>query len=299
MLALIFGSSVYLAFDDQASACFESFLKSPASPVMTRTLTAVWMAGFTLTLLYSVFRFIQGARLAKSWKPVIAESLHGLSGISTLFKMDLPEVKSVKTKESPFVFGLLKPVLVLPEDFLESARPETLRSVISHELAHIESSDNIYNLISLFIRQLFFFHPLVYLSSRLYADVQEKAADARAVKILKISKSEFANSIIDMLEFGRNKSALSYQSASAFGFYSLKSRLEFLAESRDENSFRGLFYVLTALSVSLTWSVVEAKSSLIGESANGAQINMCVQVQHEQTLEKIFSVKAQAPVRCE
>jgi beta-lactamase regulating signal transducer with metallopeptidase domain len=297
IFAAVAGSAVYLTLNREAAVCFESFLKSSSSPVLTRTLAAAWMAGFAVSAFMALRSFIRNHTVFKTWTSAGQDQLIG--EISALYGKRNISVILNPLRESPFVFGISKPVLVLPESFSQSVTPETFKSVIAHELAHVDSNDNFWNLMALVLTKIFFFNPLIYIGNMFYTDVQEKAADLRAIQVLNFSKSKFAESFFEMISFCNSEKHLISPLLSTFGFRSLKSRLGFLAEANDPKRISGLVYILIAGTISLTWSVVEARSSLAGEAGNGSNLNMCVQVQHERTLEKIFQVKAKDPVRCE
>jgi len=62
----------------------------------------------------------------------------------------------------PGVFGILKPVLLLPEGITDRLTREQLHSVLTHELCHVRRRDNLWSMVHLLVESLFWFHPLVW-----------------------------------------------------------------------------------------------------------------------------------------
>ena len=70
-----------------------------------------------------------------------------------------PKVLIADGEGSPFVCGLRRPTLVLPRGLARSLDPESLRSVLLHELAHIRRRDLLWDWIPAIARLVYFFHP--------------------------------------------------------------------------------------------------------------------------------------------
>jgi hypothetical protein len=62
----------------------------------------------------------------------------------------------------PGVFGVFRPVLLLPNGITERLSADELQSVIAHELCHVERHYNMTIAIHMFIETLFWFHPLIW-----------------------------------------------------------------------------------------------------------------------------------------
>ena len=80
------------------------------------------------------------------------------------------------------VFGILRPVVVLPEDMQPG--PEA-RHILLHECAHIRRHDHILHGMSLLAVVLFWFNPLVWLAHRRLARLREVCCDALVADILR------------------------------------------------------------------------------------------------------------------
>jgi hypothetical protein len=99
--------------------------------------------------------------------------------------------------QSPMTWGHGRPVLLLPPD--ASQWPEDrLRSVVLHELAHIERSDWLVSVFAQFATALFWFNPAVWLIARLMEAESETAADDR-VLALGISGPQYASHLLALV----------------------------------------------------------------------------------------------------
>jgi TonB family protein len=82
---------------------------------------------------------------------------------------------------APGVFGILRPVLLLPAGLELRLTPEELASVIAHETAHARHRDNLTASLHALISAVFWFHPFVWWIGRRMSDERERAADEAAV----------------------------------------------------------------------------------------------------------------------
>jgi hypothetical protein len=115
--------------------------------------------------------------------------------------MDLPmPVVSIPERIEPGVFGILRPVLLLPEDITERLPPKHLDAVIAHELCHIQRRDNLTTAIHMMVEALFWFHPLVWWIKLRLTDEQERACDEQ-VLLLGGDPQVYSESILKICEF--------------------------------------------------------------------------------------------------
>jgi bla regulator protein BlaR1 len=97
----------------------------------------------------------------------VVDSLGGASGVwcasvrPCLLLFPLRAVSSSVLAE-PGVFGLFRPVLILPEDICERLTGEQLDAVIAHEMCHVGHRDNLTAALHMAVETVFWFHPLVW-----------------------------------------------------------------------------------------------------------------------------------------
>ncbi len=84
---------------------------------------------------------------------------------------------SSPTLIEPGVFGVIRPVLMLPEGILDRLTPDQLQSVIDHEMCHVRSHDNLIAVFQMFVETVFWFHPLVWWIGKQMIAERERACD--------------------------------------------------------------------------------------------------------------------------
>jgi hypothetical protein len=77
----------------------------------------------------------------------------------------------------PGVFGVFRPVMLLPEGIFDRLTPAQLEGVIAHELCHVRHRDNLVAAIHMFVETLFWFHPLVWWIGKRMVAERELACD--------------------------------------------------------------------------------------------------------------------------
>lgn len=77
----------------------------------------------------------------------------------------------------PGVFGILRPVLLLPIGILKYLDSEHMEAVLLHELLHVRRRDNLMAFIHMLVQTLFWFHPLVWWLGARLVNERESACD--------------------------------------------------------------------------------------------------------------------------
>jgi len=97
--------------------------------------------------------------------------------------------------------GFVRPRILLPEGLLDSLRPDQLRFILLHELAHIKRLDIVVGWVATALQALHWFNPLVwYAFHRMRAD-RELACDAAVLSYTgKECSAEYGQTIIALLE---------------------------------------------------------------------------------------------------
>jgi len=141
-------------------------LPPPASPVQSRfpaVLAALWAIGFTAIGLSWWIRWLRILTTVRSGSPVP-------------LAIPIPAKSSPDLLE-PSVFGVFRPVLLLPQGILERLTPGELQALVAHELCHVRYRDNLAASIQMFIENVFWFHPLVWWIGKRMVDERERACD--------------------------------------------------------------------------------------------------------------------------
>jgi bla regulator protein BlaR1 len=97
------------------------------------------------------------------------------------FEIGIPVVSSPVLRE-PGVFGVFRPVLLLPEGMAEELSKPEWEAILAHELCHARCYDNLTAAIYMLVETIFWFHPLVWwLGKRLVVE-REFACDEEVLR---------------------------------------------------------------------------------------------------------------------
>jgi uncharacterized protein (TIGR03435 family) len=88
-----------------------------------------------------------------------------------------------RTSLEPGVFGIFRPVLLLPEGIFERLTPEQFRAVLAHELCHVRHRDNLAAAMQMFVETVFWFHPLVWWIGTRMVEERERACDEEVMRL--------------------------------------------------------------------------------------------------------------------
>ena len=126
------------------------------------------------------------------------------------------------------MFGVFRPVLLLPEGIFERLAPAQLHAVIAHELCHVRHRDNLIAAMHMFVETVFWFHPLVWWIGKRMVEERERACDEEVLR-LGSEPRVYAEGILNVC-----KSYLSSPLACASGVTGsdLKRRIEAIVTNR-------------------------------------------------------------------
>ena len=93
-------------------------------------------------------------------------------------------VRRTSDVATPCLAGFWRPVLLLPERECEELRPDDLRAILAHELAHARNHDLAWNLAAHLASILLWFHPLAWRIRAAHAAACDAVCDAVAADLL-------------------------------------------------------------------------------------------------------------------
>jgi beta-lactamase regulating signal transducer with metallopeptidase domain len=154
------------------------------------------LALFAVGCVLTTFRVIHGVLAARSVRlsasqapPSVVAVLETLAG-----KENCPELLVSRSHPIPIVIGTLRPKILLPPQFAERERPDDCRSVLAHELAHIQNGDLWLLAIDRWLLPLLWLHPLYSRLRRSLRDDQELLADTYAAG--HSSRADYADMLV-------------------------------------------------------------------------------------------------------
>ncbi|HEY1599586.1 MAG TPA: carboxypeptidase regulatory-like domain-containing protein [Pirellulales bacterium] len=172
----------------------------PAAPVRfgMRLLVGLWAGGVVLLglrLLWCVRYVSRMVRAAKQLDDARFEKVRSeISG-------RLPAARRVILLRSsrarvPVVVGVRQPRILLPMDCVAWSA-EKIRIVLSHELAHVERRDVLWQLAARMAASLYWFHPLVWLAVRRMREERERACDDRVLSV-GVEALDYAKGLVEV-----------------------------------------------------------------------------------------------------
>jgi uncharacterized protein (TIGR03435 family) len=168
--------SVFSTVVDRVSEPFTGRVDSPSPlPSAPRAnqlpliLWAAWAAGFAGIACAWWIRWRRITAVIRAGSPI---------------ELGLP-VRAISSRSflEPGVFGIFRPVLLLPEGIFEHLSPEQMKSVLTHELCHVRRRDNLAGVIQMIVEAAFWFHPLVWwIGNRMFQE-RERACDEEVLRL--------------------------------------------------------------------------------------------------------------------
>jgi beta-lactamase regulating signal transducer with metallopeptidase domain len=115
----------------------------------------------------------------------------------------------------PGVWGIWRPVVVLPENISDHLNAAELDAVMLHEMIHVSRWDNLINSAQMFLCCLLWFHPLVWIIDRKLLAESERVCDERVLELGGSSKV-YASSLLKVFRFclGYKVAGVSYATGS-------------------------------------------------------------------------------------
>jgi bla regulator protein BlaR1 len=155
-------------------------------PALLLVIWAIWGCGFVVV----------AAGWAREWL-----RMRALVRAASPLSLGLPiRVVSTQARLEPGVFGIFRPVLLLPEGIAARLTQGQLQSILAHELCHVRRRDNLTAAVHMLVEGLFWFHPLLWWLGARLIDEREAACDEEVLQ----SGSQaqvYAESILKVCEF--------------------------------------------------------------------------------------------------
>jgi len=162
---------------------------------------------WTLSIVYLTILVYRLLRLAWAWRrtqhlvasvadvslPTTTAELVGR--LARQYCLDEVLVASSRETTSPFITGIRRPILVIPESLLREASETDLSRVLAHEFAHVKRNDFLLNLVYEIASIPIAFHPITPLIKQRIEDLRELACDEIAAAETG-SRSEYASSLL-------------------------------------------------------------------------------------------------------
>lgn len=129
-------------------------------------------------------------------------SIHSTLAFAPRLSMDLPVPVRVTSRDlAPGVFGVFRPVVILPRAVMRELPEEQMQTVLAHELCHVRRHDNLTAAIHKCVEAIFWFHPLVWWIGGQLLREREVACDESVIEAGH-AQSIYAESILHVCRLG-------------------------------------------------------------------------------------------------
>jgi bla regulator protein BlaR1 len=174
---------------------------------------------------------------------------------------DLPIPVHVTSGDlAPGVFGVFRPVVILPRAVIEHLSSMQLQAVLAHEMCHVRRRDNLTAAIHKLVEAIFWFHPLVWWVGANLLREREAACDETVIDE-GYEQTVYAESILNVCRLGV-AAQFSGMAASTGG--SLKERLVSIMSERRASPIDNGRFMLLFVTVMLTCTAPVAAGVVTG-----------------------------------
>lgn len=161
----------------------------------------VWLFG---VLIYLIRFFISGWKMRRviSFSQPLAADFYESSNTDAEQSFSLPPNVALRSSaeiSNPTLKGFFRPIILFPADIEEWTSEAERRAIIRHELAHLERLDHYGQILQLFLKTVFFFHPLVRFALNQLSFERELACDEKVI-VSGIRSREYTEVILKVAE---------------------------------------------------------------------------------------------------
>lgn len=138
-----------------------------------------WLAGSLVALAVTAVGLARLGHWRASLRKPDADEAAVLSA-SMPAGLAMGKIRLSKAACSPCVTGFVRPLLVLPDDLLDSCSVRELAWVLRHEQGHFTGRDSRWTLLMALVRALFWWNPFVHHLAKRWAAAREEVCDLHA-----------------------------------------------------------------------------------------------------------------------
>jgi beta-lactamase regulating signal transducer with metallopeptidase domain len=190
----------------------------------------------------------------------------------SLLAYNLPiTIRVTKRNTSPFVTGVFRKILILPQYLVGLDNQIELDYIIQHEMFHIKKKDNLVKMLYLVARCIHWFNPLVYLmGKKITMDIKMACDEAVAETLNKDEKIEYCNVLYKycIMEISYLPS---YSTTFSSSGLKMKERFDCIL-AHEAKSGKGILFIACLL-VAFTSIFIGAKSSQISSKIMSTKLS--------------------------
>ena len=226
-------------------------------------LPAVWGIGAALCAIFFARAYFRGLWDFRSAVPVENNRIRQwLNGHRTGYPIFIRQSDKIT---APLTYGILHPVILLPERLIEENSPE-LEYVLQHEYVHIRHHDAALKLAMVTALCIHWFNPLVWvMCGLLNRDIELSCDEGVLRRFGEQSRAGYAMALIGMEEKKRSLLPL----YNGFSKNATEERIVLIMKYKKMKRITGVAALLLVLSVALVFSTTARTSETAGKTDSG------------------------------
>jgi beta-lactamase regulating signal transducer with metallopeptidase domain len=134
----------------------------PAAVSWNGVLVMIWALGFFCGIVRLVRLQVQLFRLRQETREPAPDIRRLAKQIQVQLNVPSVHVQISEAASSPFICGLLKPMILLPQSLVEQLSPGEVSALLTHEIAHLRQHDLLWCVAWRWMKAVCWFHPLVW-----------------------------------------------------------------------------------------------------------------------------------------
>lgn len=169
-------------------------LLAPAPEAPSRIvegLLLIWLCGFAAVIYHWVSAWMNIRAAVRRSVPL---------DVNLPIPCHWPEVRTTEVTLEPCVFGLVRPVLLVPATMTGRLAPNEWNAILAHEVAHIERRDNVTATAHMAVEAIFWFYPLVWWIGNRLMEERERACDEAVLRAMG-NPDAYASGILNVCKF--------------------------------------------------------------------------------------------------
>ncbi len=158
----------------------------------------VWLAGAIICLSTSLFHYVRLRGTVRKLQ-VVDEGPMRVAMERAAMELGLnhcPELRLSERGSNPFLIGVFRPIIVLPEQLQATAGEAQIETVLTHELAHFRRGDNAIGWLQLVAVSLYWFHPGVWWAMKMIRQCREEACDETVLSRTSLTPESYGDAML-------------------------------------------------------------------------------------------------------
>ena len=221
----------------------------------------IWLIGAIILTVVMVIGFVAMRQKRKNISMVdckiknILYECKNISGIKKNIDIAFSDVKS------PVIFGMLKPIILVPYNCVEKMSDSEIKYIILHELSHYKNKDILMNYLMCIFQILYWFNPLVWIIFKQMKIEREIVCDSSVLNMLdEDNYTDYGMTIIRFIETVPQKRVFVLSADMGGSKKHIKMRIEKIASFTKET----LWSKLKGIAIfTMVFAVILSQASVI------------------------------------